>query len=127
MLDVVALQQRQFHRTADTIVGTQCGTFGSQPLTINVGLDGVVVKVNLIVHQFVTHHIHVALQDNGLTVLHTWRGRFTDNDIARLVNIGCQSVALAPLFQVGNHFLFTLRRAWNLVDLRKLFEDYCWF
>ena len=108
MLNVVALQQRQFHSTADTVVGTQCSTLGSQPLTINIGLDGVIVEVNLIVYQLVTYHIHVTLKDNGLTILHSRSGRFTNDDITCLINVGSQSAALTPLFQVCNHLLFTL-------------------
>ena len=108
MLNVVALQQCQFHSTADTVVGTQCSTLGSQPLTINIGLDRIFVKIKLYINQLVTHHIHVALKDDSLTVLHTRCGRLTDDDITCLINVGSQSAALTPLFQVCNHLLFTL-------------------
>ena len=127
MLYVVRRQQSQFHGTADSIVGTQRGTLCRQPLSIDIGFDGVVVEVYLVVHQLVAHHVHVALQNDGLTVLHAFGGRFTDDDVARLVDFSIQSVALAPRLQVLNHLLFTLRRAWNLVNLRKLFEDYSRF
>ena len=127
MLNVAAVQHGQFHGTAYAVVGAQRGALSRQPLAVNIGLDGVVVEINLIVHQFVTHHVHVALQNHRLAVLHAFGGRFTDDDVARLVDLGRQSATLAPLFQVGYHLLFTLRRAWNLVNLRKLLEDYCWF
>ena len=88
VLDVVGSQQRQLHRTAYTVVGTQRGSLGGQPLAINIGLDGVVVEVYLVVHQLVAHHIHVALQDDRLAVFHTLGGWFADNDIACLIDFG---------------------------------------
>ena len=74
MFDVVGSQQRQFHSTSNTIVGTQRRTLSCQPFTVDIRLDGVIVEVNLVVHQFVAHHIHVALQDGRLAILHTLRG-----------------------------------------------------
>ena len=88
VLDVFRRQQRQFHSTSDTVVGTQRGTLSGEPLTIDIGLDGVVVEIYLVVHEFVAHHIHVALQDDRLTVLHSLGGWFADDDVAGLVDLG---------------------------------------
>ena len=96
VLNIVTLQNGQLHRTTDTIVGTQRCPFSGQPLAVDIGLDGVGVKIDLVVHQFVADHIHVALQNDGLAVLHARGGCFADDDVARLVDLGVQSVALAP-------------------------------
>ena len=123
VLDVAAFQQCQFHSTSYTVVGTQRGTLGSQPLTVNIGLDGVGIEIELHIDELVTHHIHVALQDDGLAVFHTFGGRLANDDVAGFIDFRVQAAALAPLFQISNHLLFTLRRAWNFVNLRKLLED----
>ena len=123
MFDVVAIEDSQFDGTADTIVGTKGSTFGCQPFTVDIGAYGVVVEVELHVYQLIAHHVHVALQDDRLAVLVAWRGWFAYDDVARLVDLGVESSAFAPLLQILNHFLLAFRRAGNLVDLRKLFED----
>ena len=48
-------------------------------------------------HQLVAHHVHVALQNHRLAVLHTLGGRFAYNHVAGFVYFGIQLVALAPL------------------------------
>ena len=96
MLDVVASQDSQFDSTSDTVVGTQCGSLGCQPLAVNICLDGILVEVELYIHQFIAYHIHVALQDYRLAVLHTLGGRLTYNHIAGFVYFCIQIVALAP-------------------------------
>ena len=96
MFDVVGSQQRQFHGASDTVISTQRRTLSCQPLAIDIGLDGIVIEINLVIHQFVTHHVHMTLQDNGLAVLHTLRSWFANDNIARFIHFGVQSVALAP-------------------------------
>ena len=71
MLNVVGLENGQLDGTTNTVVGTQRGAFGAQPLAVNVGLDSIVVKVEVHIDQLVAHHIHVALQDNRLVLLVT--------------------------------------------------------
>ena len=78
MSNVVAVEQGQLHGATNTVVGTQRGAFGAKPFAVNVGLNGIVVKVEVDVHQFLTHHVHVALQNQRLAVLVTGRGAFAD-------------------------------------------------
>ena len=65
----------------------------------------------------------MTLQNDGLAMLHTLGGRLADDDIARLVDFGVEIAALAPVLQILNHLLFTLRRTRNFVNLRKFGED----
>ena len=127
MLDVVAIKDGQFDGTADTIVGTEGSTLSRQPFAVDVCLDGILVEIELHIDEFVAHHIHVALQDDGLAVLHPFGGRFADNHVARLVHISVESVTLTPVLEVVNHLLFALRRTRNLVNLCKLLEYYSRF
>ena len=96
MLNVVGLEYGQLNGTANAVVGTQRGALGAQPLAVDIGLDGIEVEVELHIHQLVAHHVHVALQDDGLALLVAWRGAFAYDDVTRLVDVRLQMVALAP-------------------------------
>ena len=78
MGDVVAVQNGQLNGTSNAIIGTQRRTFCLQPFAINIGLDCIVVKIEFDIHQLVTNHIHVALQNGCAHVLHSFRSGFTD-------------------------------------------------
>ena len=124
---VTAVEQGQLYSAANTVVGSQRRPLGGQPLAVDIGADGVAVEVELHVHQLVAHHVHVALQNHRLAVLHARCGRFAYDDVARLVHLRVQSTALAPRPQILNHLLLALRWAGNFVNLRKLFEHNCGF
>ena len=123
MLDIVGGEDSEFNGTADTVVGTEGGTLSGKPFTIDVGLNGILIEVELHIDKFVAHHIHVTLQDHGLAVFHARGGRFADNHVACLIDIGGKSVLSTPVLEVFNHLLLALRRAGNFVNLRKFFED----
>ena len=122
MLDVVAVEDGEFDGTTDTIISTKCCALRFHPLTIDIGLDGILVEIKLHIHEFVAYHIHVTLEDDGLSVLQASGGRLADDDVARLVNNSLQVVAFTKLLQVLNHLLLVLGRARNLVDFSKLLE-----
>ena len=88
VLNIVRVKDCQFDGIADTIVGSERGSLGLHPLTVNVSLDGVVQEVNLMVHEFVAHHIHVTLQDHRLQVLIALGARFADQHVAGFVHLG---------------------------------------
>ena len=95
--DVVAVEERQFHRTAYAVVCTQRGAFSLQPLTVNIGLYGVGLEIDVYIHQFVAYHVHMALQHDGGTVLITRCGGLADEHVARLVNLGRKTTLLAKV------------------------------
>ena len=123
MLQVVAVEDGQLYGTADAVVGTQRRALSGQPLAVDIGLDGVAVEVELHVDELVAHHVHVALQDDRLSVFVAFGGWLAYDDVTGFVDFRVQTASLAPVFQILNHFLLALRRAWNFVDLRKLLED----
>ena len=127
MLYVVAVEYSQFHSYTDTVVSTQCGSLGTHPLSIYIRGNALLVEVNLYIRQTVANHIHVALQDNRLAVLISRGSSLADNHVAHFIDFRLQTTALTEALQVLNHLLFTLRRAWNFVNLRKMFEDNCRF
>ena len=88
MLDVVAVQQGQLDGAADTVVGAQRGALGLQPLTVHIGLDGIVLEIDLHIDELVADHVHVALQDDAGLVLHARRGGLADDDVASLIDLG---------------------------------------
>ena len=76
--DIVGSQDGQLDGATDAVVSTEGGTLCRQPLTVDIGLDGVLVEVELHIHKLVAHHIHVALQDHRLAVFHAFGGRLAD-------------------------------------------------
>ena len=125
VLQVVAIKDGQFDGASNAVVGAQRGALGLQPFAVNLRLDGVVVEVEVHVNQFLTHHVHVALQDDGGLVLHALGGGLADDDVSRLVNHGFEAAALSELPEELNHFLLALRGAGNFIDACKLLEHAC--
>ena len=108
VLDVVAGQDGQLYGVAYAVVGTQRGALGTQPVAVDVGLDGVVVEVEVNVDELVAHHVHVALQHHGGAVFVALGGRLLDEHVASLVDHCLKAVALAEVLEIFNHFLLVL-------------------
>ena len=120
MLDIVGGEDGEFDGAADTVVGAEGGSLSGEPFAIDVGLDGILVEVEHHVYEFVAHHIHVTLQDHGLAVLHARGGRFADDHVACLIDIGVKAVGFTPVLEVFNHLFLALRRAGNFVNHKML-------
>ena len=122
MLNVVAVENSQLDGAADAVVSTKSSAFGSEPFTVDVGLDRVVEEVDINVDELVAHHVHVALQANHWSVLMALSSGLADDNVASLVNLGLKVALTAKLFQILNHLLLMLRGARNFVDFCKLLE-----
>ena len=127
MLNVVGVEDGELNGVANTVVGAECGAFGVHPVAVDIGLDGVFAEVKIHIHQFVAHHIHVALQYGGSPVLVAFRGGLAYDDVTRFVDNGFQSMLLTEVFQISDHLLLVLRGAGNLVDVSELLENASWF
>ena len=85
VLDVVALEHSHLHCYADTIISSKRGTFCLEPFAINIGLNGIFLEVELNVGILLTHHIHMALQNDRRTTFIAFRCRLFNYDVARLI------------------------------------------
>ena len=108
VLNVVGTQDGNLHGTADTVISTQCSTFCLHPVSIHISLYGIVVEVELHIVVLLAHHVHVALQNQYRTVLHTRSGRLADDHIAYLVALGFQTKTTAYFQQVFHHLVLLL-------------------
>ena len=122
MLNIVGCEDGELDGTSDTIVSTEGSTLCLQPFSIHISLDGILVEIELHIHQFIANHIHVALEDDGVSILISWGGSLANQDVASLINYSLKVVALAKFLQVLNHVLLVLRRTRNLVDFSELLE-----
>ena len=86
MFNIVAVQDSQFHRYADTVIGSQRSSLGTHPFSVNIRGDALLVEINLDIGQAITHHIHVALQNNRLAVLISRCCSLADNHVAHFVD-----------------------------------------
>ena len=123
MLDVRGTEDGNLHGTADTVICTQGCTLGLHPLSVDISLDGIILKVKLYIVVLLANHVHVALQYNNRLVLHTRSGRLADNDIAYLVAYCLQTKTTAYLQQVLHHLVLLLGRTGNTVYLTKCFKN----
>ena len=73
------------HRNTNTIVRTEGGSFGFEPLAIHVGLDRITHEIVLHIPVFLRYHIHVRLQDDALMVFVSGCSRNTHNDVHRFI------------------------------------------
>ena len=108
MLNLIAVEDGKFHSATNTVVGTESSALGSEPFSVDIGLNGILVEVKIHIHQFVAHHIHVALQNHRLAVFHTLSGRLADNHITSFIHLGVEIMTLSPLAEIFNHFFLTL-------------------
>ena len=108
------VQYSQFHSTSYTIVSTQGSTICRKPFTIsirftvsisNIGYNRICREVYLLIHQLVTHHIHMTLYRQGRLILHTGSGWFPYQHITCFIDNSLQSSLLTKVLQKGNHLL----------------------
>ena len=123
VLQALVGQYGHLHGHADAVVGAQRGATGLHPVAVDVGLDGVAVEVELTVGILLTHHIHVALQNDAGAPFHALGGGLADDDVTRLVATGLQPQSLTVAEQEVNHLFLTLRGARNLIHLCKALKN----
>ena len=97
VLYIIGVENCQFDGTSDAVVSSQCCTFSLKPLAVYIGLYGIFVEVELNVDQLLANHVHVALQNDGFAVLHSWCGALADDDVARFVDYGLKVMAFPPI------------------------------
>ena len=122
MFNIVACQDSQLDGAAYAVISTQCGSLSLEPFSIYVSLDGIFVEVEIHIHQFITNHIHVALQDDGFSVLVAWSSCFADEHITGFIYQRFELMSLTERFQKLNHVLLVLGRTRYFVDFCELLE-----
>ena len=122
MLNIVACQDSQLDGAAYTVVSTQCSAFCLKPFSVYVSLDGVFVEIEINIYQFIANHVHVALQDDGFSMLVAWSGSFTDEHITGFIYQRFELMSLSERFQKLNHVLLVLGRTRYFVDFCELLE-----
>ena len=114
VLEGVVLHDRHDGSHAQTVVSTQRGAAGLDPLAVDVGLDGVDLEVVLRLGSLLGHHVHVGLHGDALAVLHA-RGRgLAHHDVAGGVLEGLHAHLLGEVEQELLDFLNMSRGTGNL-------------
>ncbi len=94
---------------AHTVVGTEGGVAGVNPVADYLGLDGVFLKVVFLAGTGLGHHVHVGLQHYGMDFLHAFGGGLAEDDVANAVDAACNLVFLCPVDNESTHFFFVFR------------------
>ena len=74
----------------DTIVGSECSSFGFQPFSVYFCFDGIGEEVVLYIIVLFTHHVDVRLQYDSLKVFFARSGRLFDQYVSCFIYIGLQ-------------------------------------
>ena len=108
---------------AQAIVGAQGGAASLDPLTVDVGLDGIGLEVVLRLGRLLGHHVHVGLHGDALAVLHAGSGGLTHHDVAGGVLEGLYADLLGKVEQELLHFLNMSRGTGNLCQRIEVAPD----
>ena len=117
------LQHREDRRHADTVVGAQRRAVGRHPAAVDVGVDGVLGEIELLVVVLLRNHVEVGLQDHALAVLHPLRGGFADIDVVRRVLLRFEALRAGEIENIAADLLLVRRGARDADDLREMFPD----
>ena len=90
MLNVIRVKDGQLDGITDAVVSTQSGAFGFQPVTVDIGLYGICVEVEIEVYKLFAHHIHVALENHRFAVLVSRSSRLANEHVTYFVDKGFQ-------------------------------------
>ena len=115
---------------ADAVVCAQGGAVCGDPLTVHVGIDGILEEVVAAVGGFLGNHVHVALEDDALAFFHAGGGGDADDDVgdgAFAVLDGLKAVGLAPAYQILHHLFLVIGRAGQLSECVEILPDYFGF
>ena len=99
VLQVFRLHDGHDRGHAQSVVGSQCRALGLHPLAVDPRLYGIGLEVVCRLRRLLWHHVHVGLQDDAFTVLHAWRGRFAEHDVAGGILKGLHACLFSKLQQ----------------------------
>ena len=78
----------QLRSHTDTIVSSECSSFGFQPFTVYFCFDWIGEEVVLNIIVFLTYHVNVRLQYYSLQVFLSGSGRLFNQYVARFIHFG---------------------------------------
>ena len=96
---------------------------GRHPGAVDVGVDGVLGEIELLVVVLLRNHVEVGLQDHALAVLHPLRGGFADIDVVRRVLLRFEALRAGEIENIAADLLLVRRGARDADDLREMFPD----
>ena len=82
----------QLRSHTDTIVSSECSSFGFQPFTVYFCFDWIGEEVVLNIIVFLTYHVNVRLQYYSLQVFLSGSGRLFNQYVARFVHFGLKII-----------------------------------
>ena len=121
--EALVLGDREAHRNADAVVGTEGGAVGRDPFAVDIGVDRVLEEVMGRVGRLLRDHVHVALEDDAAAVLVARSRRYADDHVAGLVLEGLQAVGFTPFDEVFDDFGFVLGRTGNTGETVEVLPD----
>ena len=98
MFNAVVGKNSQFGCYTDTVIGSQRGPFGFQPFAVYFCFNRVGEEVMFNIVVFFAYHVHMRLQYDGLSVLHTRCSRFLNQYVSGFIYLCFQLMFLSECF-----------------------------
>lgn len=126
MLEGVVSKDSHSRSYTHAIVRTKGGAIGSNPLAVDVRLDGVSFEIEVLVGVLLRHHVHVTLEDDTRVAFVTRSGGFADDDVADFVDDGFEVERAAIVGEEFGDFFTFAGRAGNLGEAVESFPNLSW-
>ena len=99
VLQRIILEDCQRDRITDTVISTEGGVTGGDPLAVDVGVDRVLLEVVIQLRSFLRHHIHMGLQGHHRMILVSLGSGLVDENVTCL---GAASLETELLTDAGD-------------------------
>ena len=119
----IVLQDGKNSRRTDTVVRTERRTVGRHPFAVDIRLDRVLGKVELLIVVLLGNHIQMRLQNDTLAVLHPFGGRLADIDIVGRILLALQAETLGYADHVRTDLLLVGGRTGYFSDFCKMLPN----
>ncbi len=126
MRETLVFRYCHSHGYAHTIICSECGAFGFNPLSVNPCLNRVFEKIMYGISGLLRYHVHVPLKYDTASVLVSRSGRYPHDDVACLI---CESIDItlfSPVEDIFAYDFLVLGRAWTTCESVEVVPDYCW-
>ena len=128
VLDLLILEDGEAGSDTSTIISTQRGTSGHEPLLAlsldNAGGQRILLEVNLDVVVLLDDHIHMGLKADARLILTSGVSSLSHDEVLALINVSLAAELLGLLLEEGEHLLVLPHLVSHVRSTRNLGESH---
>ena len=127
MGDIIAVQDCHSHGNGDSVVAAKGRSPCLYITVFHIEIQTVGLEIMIGIRSFLTHHIHMPLEDHRLAVLIAWRPGLFDDHVVGLILLYFQPALLGERHAVITDALCVECPMGNLAQFLKKVKDSFWF